>query len=354
METVHSFLKASLEALSNNSNFLAALAIAVLIAQSLSLLTARLRLRSQIPISHKIAVIGFPGAGKTTLITALFELIQRGQHLPPVKLHGYNTIKRVNQYIAKLTSGDNVGPTTEQDTFIYRFSYSKSFFWGATTYDVELADFPGQYTDKIAKEDGNEEAQREHGFELDEALFDREFFSWIASAREYLFVIDLAEIYSNQDVIRRIADTTARMRTSWHVIEDAVSERGVSDPRRRNVHIIFTKLDALLAVPMTQVDFSKLCTTDYGEDTEEFKKIENAKIAIGTVGHCGVDVWKLPFGDLPDLAPLQKENEENFRDLIQFFQTRTKFDGCIYSSVKLRGVDGERMGTSAILSAVLP
>ena len=76
-------------------------------------------------ISHKIAVVGLAGAGKTTLITALFELIQRGIPVKGIRLHGANTIRAVNQNIACLNSGGSFGPTKEKDTFIFRFSISK-------------------------------------------------------------------------------------------------------------------------------------------------------------------------------------------------------------------------------------
>src|SRR3954468_23398822 len=62
-----------------------------------------------IPVSHRVAVIGLPRSGKTTLITALFELIQRGSDIPNVRLHGLNTISTVNRYIASLNAGEKIG-----------------------------------------------------------------------------------------------------------------------------------------------------------------------------------------------------------------------------------------------------
>jgi hypothetical protein len=63
--------------------------------------------------------------------------------------------------------------------------------------------------------------------EIDYTLFNREFFSWIASSKEYLFLIDITSIYSDENPKRAIADITARIKTSWQVIDDATSERGI-------------------------------------------------------------------------------------------------------------------------------
>jgi len=108
------------------------------------------RVINPIPISHKIAVVGLPGAGKTTLITALFELIQRGIPVKGIRLHGANTIRAVNQNIACLNSGESIGPTKEKDTFIFRFSYLKGLRV-RRLFDVEIADFPGEFSDPTLK-----------------------------------------------------------------------------------------------------------------------------------------------------------------------------------------------------------
>ena len=220
-------------------------------------------LREPIPISHKIAVIGLPGAGKTTLITSLFELIQRGVHIPAARLHGGNTIRTVNKNVARLNAGQPIGPTTEDQTFVFRFSYKKGSKFLAHTYDVEIADFPGEYSDRISHQNSPLRENEAGGFvrgkrhrrrvpltselDLEYTLFNSEFFSWIASSREYLFLVDLASTYSAENVRASIADISARIRASWQVVEDAVSERGIGATSRREVHLVFTKLDSLFA-----------------------------------------------------------------------------------------------------------
>jgi hypothetical protein len=104
-----------------------------------------------IPISYKIAIIGLPSAGKTTLIAALFEVIQRGDLMQNVRLSGAKTITRANRYISLLNAGKNVGATQEGDTFLFRFSFKKETMlkFNQQTYDVEITDFPGEYTKKL-------------------------------------------------------------------------------------------------------------------------------------------------------------------------------------------------------------
>jgi hypothetical protein len=193
-----------------------------------------------IPVSHRVAVIGLPRSGKTTLITALFELIQRGSDIPNVRLHGLNTISTVNRYIASLNAGEKIGPTKEKDTFVFRFSYSKRRGLLSRLYDIEIADFPGEYSEIIShnleertqvqrettRRDSNESALIV-AEDLEFTLFNKEFFSWVASSREYLFLIDLAAIYSGESPRRSVADIIGRIRTSWQVIEDSATERGI-------------------------------------------------------------------------------------------------------------------------------
>jgi hypothetical protein len=175
-----------------------------------------------IPVSYKIAVIGLPGAGKTTLITALFELIQRGIHVDRVRLHGVDTINTINKYIARLSGHNSMGPTKEKDIFVFRFSYIKRIGFLRRLFDVEIADFPGEYSAWISSQTGtptsafatttsasfadhDADAERRipqivnqesrHGAQdLEHTLFNREFFSWIGSARDYLFLVDFTAV----------------------------------------------------------------------------------------------------------------------------------------------------------------
>jgi predicted YcjX-like family ATPase len=148
-----------------------------------------------IPIAHKIAVIGLPTAGKTSLITAMFELIQKGQSKPSVRIHGTKTIALINGYIARLASGQALAPTKENDIFIFRFSYLKRRAFQTLLYDIEIADFPGEYTKHL--EETAPTTSSDDILDADfanETLLNREFLSWVASSSKYLFVIDLEHL----------------------------------------------------------------------------------------------------------------------------------------------------------------
>jgi hypothetical protein len=70
--------------------FLLSLSVIFLSQALLSLLN-----RELIPVSHKLATVGLPGAGRTTLITALFELIQQGFPVQGIRPYDTSTIRAV-------------------------------------------------------------------------------------------------------------------------------------------------------------------------------------------------------------------------------------------------------------------
>lgn len=301
-----------------------------------------------IPIAHKIAVIGLPGAGKTSLIAAMFELIQRGQAKPGTRLHGAKTIARVNRYVAQLGSGLPIGPTKEGDTFVFRFSYVRKRVLDWLSYDVEIADFPGEFSNSI------QSAPEQIGVELDdeviaETLLNREFFSWIASAREYLFLIDVSTIYSRDNTRLAIQDLSARIRTSWQVIDDAASDRGVGSVSRRRVHLVFSKVDTLMIPTETGSQFA----------LRHVKADSSAPDQLGELQSIRKD------GQRSDLFPdfnlaagvefeLRALLEHDFSDLLQFFDTRVKRLSLVYTSLRVSTGKGQRLGVGKLLAQILP
>lgn len=321
-------------------------------------------LAGPIPVSHKIAVIGLPGAGKTTLITALFELIQRGVHVDRVRLHGLETITTVNKYIAELNSQEKIGPTKEKDIFVFRFSYIRIKCLVRRLYDVEIADFPGEYSERMsegdpaavnANRDGSKKAHSQMDFEY--TLFNQEFFSWIGSSREYLFLVDLSWIYSAQNVRRAIADITARIRTSWQVIEDAVSERGIGSPYKRGVYLTFTKTDSVTVAYSNNVTIGGLINSDDANQNstrnEGKKTLQDIKLEIASAGETSNLTITL-INQQKFLQAITQENAIAFSDLISFFQNRTKRFDIIYTSMKIERDVHERLGVRNVLEAVLP
>jgi hypothetical protein len=331
-----------------------------------------------IPVSHKIAVIGLPGAGKTTLITSLFELIERGVHVENVRLHGIKTIETVNRYIARLNSGERIGPTKERDTFVFRFSYIKRLKFLKRVFEVEIADFPGEFSQRISdyletqlaenntvtvKISGRKNNSKirttkvSRQPDLEYTLFNKEFFSWIASSKEYLFLIDMAAIYGDKNSRRAIAEITARIKTSWQVIEDATSERGIGDAKNREVHLVFTKADSLIPVYEQKLGITDLVRPkpDNEKETADkiFEKIAHLKSAVAGKSVSN-DLTEKTFGPSDVINAMKTENEELFSDLISFFRHRVRSAQIIYVSMKLTDDTECRLGVRSILQAVLP
>jgi hypothetical protein len=326
-----------------------------------------------IPVAHKIAVIGLPGAGKTTLITALFELVQRGVHVDNVRLHGLQTIEMVNRNIARLNSGERIGPTREKDVFVFRFSYIKARQFVTRSYDVEIADFPGEYSERISSlskrrltqsnkrrklsSPSNKSGAFDEITDFNYTLFNKEFFSWIASAREYLFVIDLAGIYSDKNPRREIANIVARIRASWQIIEDAAADRSIGGARDKQVHIVFTKADSLVAAYRAHWTISDLIEgkphIDDNANHEKRVSIDDVKKDLSEK-KSSMEL-AIPLEESPDLInTIRAENDSLFSDLIVFFRNRVKFVDSIYTSMAISERDGCRLGIRRVLEAVLP
>jgi len=259
-------------------------------------------------------------------------------------------------------SGEAIGPTSERDIFVFRFSYVRTANWLRKlliiddVYDVEIADFPGEYTDKLERGERGSAGDIFDGGQIDfgGALFKREFFSWIASSREYVFLIDLAQIYSSNDVRKSIAELTARIRTSWQVIEDATSDRGIGNPRKRPVHLVFTKLDALLPLSTEGFSLTQLqASADDFPEAEQIIKVEDAKDMVRLIAQqSNLSNSRTLSQEL--VKRIMFENESCFSDLISFFQARVGRVDTVYSSMIIRDEAGNRLGVEKILLDILP
>ena len=320
-----------------------------------------------IPVSHRVAIIGLPGSGKTTLITALFELIQRGADIPNVRLHGLKTIETVNRYVANLNAGEKIGPTKENDTFVFRFSYLKRKFWLARSFDVEIADFPGEFSEQISNnpfvdidapsEEPKATSKTIAAEDLQFTLFHKEFFSWIASSREYLFLINLAAVYSDENVRRSVADIIARVRTSWQIIEDSASERGIGSARNRPVCIVFTKVDSILPLVMGKNSLDSLLqdqdNPERQRNTDQLSPMASLKKAIEEAGNTN-NLAGVRKQQVDMLNQIKFENDYIFSDLISFFKNRTALVEIVYSSMVITDPKGGRLGMRKLLAMVLP
>nr|VFJ89244.1 MAG: 50S ribosome-binding GTPase [Candidatus Kentron sp. H]VFJ91091.1 MAG: 50S ribosome-binding GTPase [Candidatus Kentron sp. H]VFJ97400.1 MAG: 50S ribosome-binding GTPase [Candidatus Kentron sp. H] len=134
----------------------------------------------KLPISHMVSFIGYPRSGKTTLITSLFaeifaQRILRGVNIIP---RGEETIRRVNEDIARLETGQELGATTDQDIFNYRVEMLTGRTFLSRRYKIEIGDFPGEDSENLSNKDVA-------------WLHETKYFQWALNADVFIFVIDL-------------------------------------------------------------------------------------------------------------------------------------------------------------------
>jgi hypothetical protein len=269
-----------------------------------------------------------------------------------------------------LNSGEKIGPTSERGVFVFRFSYIKRLGIFRRAFDVEIADFPGEYSqqltdekeefkiEKVAPKAGRKRAQRKKpsSTELRYTLLNREFFSWIASSREYLFIIDLASIYSAANGRAAVADIKARIRTSWQVIEDATAERGIGSSRNRPVRVIFTKVDSLLPAYESKISLDSLLYDKHIDESvnrQLASNVEALKEEIGKRGNAN-DLTRKTILQADFMTWATSENARNFADLHEFFHARVRHADDVYVSMTLTDEDGNRFGVKNLLRTILP
>jgi hypothetical protein len=239
------------------------------------------------------------------------------------------------------------------------------------TFDIEIADFPGEYSDRIFHLESETVSQPQNQTrktkrakisrpsieDVEYTLFNKEFFSWIASSREYLFVVDLASIYGSDDPRSAVHEITARIRTSWQIIEDSASERGIGSVKHRPIHLIFTKSDTV--IPIFNAGYHLINLLDPEEatsnQTESSKNLTPAEMKKDIGVRKVITNLAVPHAE-PDevLQTLASENNEVFSDLISFFKHRTSNVDVIYSSMTIADKNGHRLGIPRVLEACLP
>lgn len=208
--------------------------------------------QSALPRSYAVAIIGFPKAGKTTLITSLFREIFEGRVHVKAQVRGAAVIERVNVNIARLASGKVIGPTLSQDRFAYRTDITFGDFPLRRTYKVDFGDFPGEDTDEYIE---NSEPW----------LHTSEFFKWVAEAEALVFVIDIAEFLLDERGY--VARMTSSVRAAWQHFLDANNHR-LSAATKSPVVLAFNKADLLALVADSDTELKALIRR-YGFSTTE-------------------------------------------------------------------------------------
>lgn len=106
------------------------------------------QLTSLLPKSYRVAMVGYPFAGKTTLIASLYDEAFARRLYATVRPRGSSTIDRVNSMISQIKSGHAIGPTSDQERFGFRADITWKKYGLPRVYEVEFGDFPGGESQK--------------------------------------------------------------------------------------------------------------------------------------------------------------------------------------------------------------
>ena len=185
-----------------------------------------------------------PRSGKTTLITVVFDKIISGRLASKISVSGTETIERITAYMHAMLSGMNLGPTTDKDVFSYRYTYEKNFFYFKRKFDVEIADFPGEYSNNFSSSDESGSTQFR--------LFSKEFYSWVIQADRYIFVVDAAEYFNAENKIEYVKKVEILFKNAvLHLKQELLDEK----IHLRPVMLLFSKCDALYLLDRTNIKY---------------------------------------------------------------------------------------------------
>lgn len=282
--------------------------------------------RKNLPISHMVSLIGYPRSGKTTLITALFaeifaQRILRGVNIIP---RGTETIERVNEDIARLETGRELGPTTAQDLFNYRVEMLTGRTFLSRRYKIEIGDFPGEDSENLTDKDAA-------------WLHETKYFQWALNADVFVFVIDLENLADlDSDRAREYKSLLERaFRAAWQKLKEHHYD-GARKLRDNPIIIAFTKADLLL-------------------DSEDFDKEDNT----GSAGKVPRNYHRPAIVNGKEkgreLTEKQQRVEAYFRDIIRYLGSETNRLHVIFTSVFAKeNSDGTRFGIEELARSVLP
>lgn len=221
----------------DSSTFLAII-LAVLAAFSLWVLPNYFKILNKgVNYSFRVAVIGLPRTGKTSIITVVFNRLITGKIARYISVTGAETVDRITNLMLEINNGVNLGPTNDNDVFAYRFSVTKSFPI-KRKYDVEVADFPGEYSEMLGEDLISQQENQ--------GLFKRKFLSWVLRADRYIFTIDLVRF--RQSFIDGVSEKYAanidiKFKNAVLLLKQELLDE---DVYRRPVLVVFSKADALL------------------------------------------------------------------------------------------------------------
>lgn len=254
--------------------------------------------RKNIPRAYRVAVIGFPQAGKTSLITAVFaHLFRSGIRGASIVPRGEETITRINSHIADMESGAGVAPTRDQDLFAYRAEVqSRSlFFFSSLRYKLEIGDFPGEQTESFI---GSEQPW----------LHNTNYFQWAMGADAFIFVVDAKKVYDEQN--NYVARQKSAFRAAWQRIQEHHID-GASGLKSKVVILVYSKADQVIGFPGGSSELMHRC------------------------------------------KDLKRQLDLEFSDFIDYLKRDSKDFKTVLTSVALHE-NGERLGVPTVSEYVLP
>jgi GTPase SAR1 family protein len=261
--------------------------------------------RQRIPTSYRIAVLGFPRAGKTTLITAVFAyLFKAGLRGVSIVPRGDETIQKINADMEQLELGQPLKPTTDQEVFAYRAEVRPRSGVFTRNYKLEIGDFPGEDTVAFAEVYGD-------------WLHKTKYFQWAVDSDAFMFIVDTTLVVSS-DGTEYVARQKRAFRAAWQRLQEHYLD-GSRDLSRRPLLLVFAKADALWGMPIDP------------------------------------DSHKVQYGVEESAAKFKlQEISDQFSDLIAYFKHESRRFSTILTSVVLKDKSGERLGIPQVARAIMP
>lgn len=294
--------------------------INLIVLGAVVLLTTAIFMR-QTPISYRVAIVGFPSSGKTTLIVSLFgEAFDRRISSFRMIPKGATTIDRINSGLARLQMGRALGPTQDQDLFAFRADVRITRFPLPVIYKVEFGDFAGSASQLFSQEDV---MPLPHG---------SDFFKWIADSDAIVLVVDLGRYLMSLETRKQyVVKMTTALRATWQHFLD-VNEDRRGRVRRHPLVLAFTKADLLEIVK------------------DEDPASVQSKI---TKWGFGVEVPKVHEVDSQYLSKEGVSVMNDFSELIRYFEGESgRFKVVFTSSFALS--NEKRLGLDELMAALLP
>lgn len=167
----------------------------------------RVFLRHRRAIYRKVAIIGPPKAGKTTLITAMLDRVLNASNLPRIHFQERSGVNEYATNIRALQKGASLPETAANRFFIYKFDYASTIRLPAYVralatlftrtgaieekVHIELADFAGDYTESLAKLSSADQDETGTDDSIVTTLTVGDtFLDWVRNADVMMFLID--------------------------------------------------------------------------------------------------------------------------------------------------------------------